>query len=178
MNIDLNELFFIMPKKQEHVNNPKKLEIKKYFDFNYIDLFQLASCHKFYVSNTVEQSTILSEEDFSPIESDMVIKVAFKKIGQEYAYQSYYPYSMQQANFLYQIGVNVNFLTNVYSFKKEEIINGYAMRKGLKEEFYPLLMEFDKEGIYHFNSTIKELPEFIDINFLTTIKETFHLKPS
>ena len=171
MNIDLNDLFFVMIKEKEFENDPRKFEINSFFDFNYFDVFQCVFTESAMVSNTIAQGEMLYELCVNDTNYDLVIKVAFKKFDNEYVYQSYYPYSMQQVNFLYQMGVDINYLTQIYYFTEEEIKNGYAYKEGLKEEFYPLSIEFDKNGIYHFNKTITGLPEFIDFNFIRRLRQ-------
>lgn len=170
MNINLNDVFFVMQKDKEFVNEPKRFEIKSFFDFNYCDIFQCIFTESAMVSNTIVQGEILYESCINNTNYDLVIKVAFKKFDNEYAYQSYYPYSMQQVNFLYQFGIDINYLTRIYYFTEEEIKKGYAIKEGLKEEFYPLSIEFDKKGMYYFNKTITGLPEFIDFNFIKILR--------
>jgi hypothetical protein len=171
MNIDLNKVFFAMMKEKEFENDPRKFELNNFFDFNYFDIFQCVYTESAMVSNTMAQGEILYESCINNTNHDLVIKVAFKKFDNEYVYQSYYPYSMQQVSFLYQLGVKMNYLTRIYYFTEEEIKKGYASKEGLKEEFYPLSIEFDKKGMYYFNKTITGLPEFIDFNFIKILRQ-------
>lgn len=170
MNVNLNNVFFVIPKEKEYVNDPMRFKLDNIIDFNTWEILLYITYDKHKSrTNTVLRS--LMEEYGLLVENDLVLKVPFKqKCRGEYAYSSYHPYSMQQAHFLFNFGTSSELLQKLYCFTIDEISQGFAIRKNLKEEFYPSLMEKDKDGYFYFCSSQTGLPEFISLEGIGHIK--------
>lgn len=171
MSIDHNDIFFVIPKEKEHFNNSLSFKLDNIIDFNTWDLLLYVTWEKHeFETNTILRSFM--EEYGLIVQHDLVLKVPFKKLCQnEYAYTSYYPYSMKQANYLFYQGVDRDFLKELYFFSLDEMKEGYAIRQGVKSEFYPSSVEYEKKGYYFFSVSITGLPEFISDEGIRHIKE-------
>jgi len=154
MDTLLNKYMFFIPKKYEFNNEPKL-----YKDTIVIDdtiIFQLIKIKEhIFDENTIEKKQLNSFN--YKAKEDLCLKVNIES-G---CHISFHPYSMRQAHFLYKQNINLNFLSNIYNFTKEEIVKGYAIKKDYKNKFYPESLEFSTMGFFFFYHKILGKPEFI-----------------
>lgn len=171
---NLNDLFCIVPKDKEWGNGPCRFRVSGLIDFNEwpdrLSDFSLLYNIKISKSPTRNSQSLTNEfhlTDYHPEYGKyetLCLKAKIIQTDDEYGFWSFHPYSMRQAYFLFNQDVDVHFLANIYAFTAEEIIQGWAIREGLKEEFYYWLMEQGKPGYYFFHHTNHESPEFISEN--------------
>lgn len=168
---NLNDLFCIVPKDKEWVNGPCRFKVDGLVDFNEWPerLADFSVSHHISTDNFTARDSLHLTNEFHLTEyhseygkyGNLCLKVAIIRLNDEYGFWSFHPYSMRQAYFLFNQDVDVHFLASIYAFTAEEIIQGYAIREGMKEDFYYWLMEKDKPGYYFFQYTNHESPEFI-----------------
>lgn len=179
---DLNALFCVVPKDKEWVNGPCRFKVSGLIDFNEwpdrLSDFSMLCNIETSKSPARNSQTLTNEVHLTEYHPEngkhatLCLKVAIVQLNNEYGYWSFHPYSMRQAYFLFNQDVDVHFLANIYAFTAEEIIQGWAIREGFKEEFYYWLMEQGKPGYYFFHHTNHESPEFISETGLKSILAT------
>ena len=168
---NLNDLFCVVPKDKEWVNGPCRFKLSGLIDFNEwperladFPLLYDIETNKSPARNSQSLTNEVRLTEYHPKNEKhetLCLKVAIVQLNNEYGFWSFHPYSMRQAYFLFNQDVDVHFLASIYAFTAEEIIQGWAIREGLKEEFYYWLMEQGKPGYYFFHYTNHESPEFI-----------------
>lgn len=168
MDIILSKFLLVIPKKLEFKNDILNDEIKEVFNFNeQFFRYCIITNKNNLKENRINQSTLF--EYGIKVEEDLCLKVATMKINKKLGYTSFHPYSMRQAHFLYTQKIPIEYIESLYSFNKNEIIQGYAVKKGIKSEFYADSLESDTIGYYYFSHNILGKPEFISeeaLNFL------------
>jgi hypothetical protein len=161
MKNDLNKYMFVIPIGKEFANEPFKYKLANIFNFNTLDFTLFTKYKRNKPNQNILEKNKLIEYGYN-IEYDLTLKVAVEQISKEqYLYVSYYPYSMRQAFFLYKQGVDIYQISQLYNFSEDEIKNGFSIKKGLKKDFYPQLLEETTSGLFYFDHRILELPEFI-----------------
>ena len=159
--MNINNIFSLIEKKHLNAisNNIDNLKIKNIIDLNNLLYLELILIKKYDPNfNLLEKETLV--EYGVETKEDLVLLAPINFNKKDFWYDTYYPYSMRQAHFLYKYGLNKDVLIKFYDFTFEEIKEGIAIREGLKNEFYPLSHEDNQEGVYHFNKRILGLPEF------------------
>lgn len=121
MKIDYNEIFFVIPKDKENVDNPIKFRLNNVIDFNTWQVLSYFAYEQYSKTNTIRH--IYMQEYGHQIDFDLVLKVPLKWLNKkEYAYVSYCPNSIEQALFLSKIGVNIEFLNKLYHFQNDDTL--------------------------------------------------------
>jgi hypothetical protein len=120
MKIDCNEIFFVLPKDKEHVQDPMQVRLDDVIDFNTWQVLSYFAYEQDSKTNTIRH--VYMQEYGHQIDFDLVLKVPYKWLNEkEYAYASYYPNSIEQARFLCTLGVDTEFLNKLYHFQKDDI---------------------------------------------------------
>ena len=160
--MNINNIFSFIEKKHLNAisNNIDDLKIKNLIDLNNLLYLELILIKKYDPNLNLLEKNRLEEYGIDTNE-DLVLLAPIIWNKKDFLYDVYYPYSMRQAHFLYKHGLDERTLCRFYKFTFEEIKNGSSIKKGFKNEFYPLSHEYNTKGIYYFNKNILGLPEFI-----------------
>lgn len=169
--MNINNIFSIIERKHLNAisNNINDLKIKNLIDLNNLLYLELIHIKKYDPNfNLLEKETLV--EYGVETKEDLVLLAPINFNKKDFWYDTYYPYSMRQAHFLYKYGLDESILTRFYNFTFEEIKNGISIKNGFKNEFYPLSHEDNQKGIFHFNKDILGLPEFISEIAINNLK--------
>jgi len=160
--MNINDIFSFIEEKNFNAiaTNITNLKIKNLIDLNNLEYLNLVLTKRSNPTfNLLEKDTLI--EYGIDVNENLILLAPIGYNKKDFLYYLYYPYSMKQAHFLYKHGLNETILCKFYKFTFEEIKNGISIKKGFKNEFYPLSHEVNTKGIYYFYKDILGLPEFI-----------------